>query len=361
MDLIIKQVLSKIESNGFEAYIVGGYVRDLYLGISTTDIDIATNALPKDLIKIFSKGVVSKDAYGSFRLLKGKFLFDIMTYRKESDYINRRPTKVTYVNNLLTDLERRDFTINSMCMNVRGEIIDLLGGINDIDNRRIKVIGNTKMKLKEDPLRILRAIRFSVILDFKIDNEIVKYTKKYHKLIKQLSYDRKKEEMEKILVSPNVIKGLEYMKDLKVLDALEIKYTKVVSVDDLCGMWSQLIFSPNYNFTKQEKENISTIQKILKYGKIDNNTLYNHGLYLNIVAGKIINEHLSDITKKHVALPIHSLKDIDITTAEIISILNIEPCAIINKIYKELESKIINNELKNEKSVIINYIMGKKW
>lgn len=361
MEKIIQQVLSKIENNGFEAYIVGGYVRDLYLGIISTDIDIATNALPKDLIKIFNDGILSNELYGSFRLIKGKYLFDIMSYRQESDYINRKPTNIVYVNNLLTDLKRRDFTINSLCMNAKGEIIDLLGGIKDIEKHLIKVIGNTKIKLKEDPLRMIRALRFGVILNFKLDSEIIKYIKKYNKLIKSLSYDRKKEEMEKILISQNVNNGLQYMKELKVLDALEINYTNIVAVDNLCGMWSQLEYSSNYNFSKNEQEQIMTIRQIIKSGKIDNNTLFDYGLYLNNVAGKILGIAPAKITKQYNNLPIKSIQDINISALEIIKLLNIEPCDIIKKIYLDLKNKIINNELKNEKESIINYIMGKKW
>lgn len=361
METIIEQVLTKIESNGFEAYIVGGYVRDLYLGISSTDIDIATNALPKDLIKIFTDGIISNESYGSFRLIKGKFLFDIMSYREEFNYVNRKPTKIIYVNNLLTDLNRRDFTINSLCMNSKGEVIDLLGGINDIENRLVKVIGNPEIKLKEDPLRIIRALRFSIILNFKLDPEIIKYTKKYIKLIKTLSYDRKKEELEKIFISPNVVQGLQFMKDLKVLDSLEVSYANIVAVDNICGMWSQLEYCPRYNFTKNEMEQINIIRQIIKCGKIDNNTLYDYGLYLNNVAGKIMGVSSTKIIKQFNKLPIKSVSEINIKATEIIETLNIKPCDIIKKIYADLKIKIINNELKNEKEVIINYIKGKKW
>ncbi len=361
MEQIIKQVLNKIENNGFEAYIVGGYVRDLYLGLTTKDIDIATNALPKDLINIFNEGTVSNESYGSFRLRKQKYLFDITSYRSEANYINRKPTNITYVNNLLTDLNRRDFTINSLCMNSKGEIIDLLGGINDLDKKIIKVIGDAKIKLNEDPLRILRAIRFSIVLNFKLDPIVIKYIKKYHKLIKSLSYDRKKEELEKILMSPNAIIGLKFMQELKILNELEISYQKIVLVDNLCGMWSQLDYSDKYNFTKNEKEQIKIIKEIVKLAKVNNNTLYKYGLYINNIAGKIMGENSNKIYKMYQKLPIKNISDIDISAKEIMELLNIKPCVIIKKIYEDLQEQIINNDLKNEKRVLINYIMGKKW
>lgn len=360
MDKIIKSVLTKIEDNGFEAYIVGGYVRDLYLGIKTTDVDISTNALPKDLIKIFKSGTLSKESYGSFNIKKNEYQFDITTYRKEANYVNRRPTSVIYINNLLEDLQRRDFTINSLCMNKKGEIIDLLDGVNDLENKLIRVIGSPKEKLKEDPLRILRALRFSIVLNFKIEPETLKWIKKYTKLIKNLSYERKKEELEKMFVSNNLVKGFAYLKKLNILRELEIKYKKIVLVDDLCGIWSQLDFSPKYPFTRQEKENITTIQKILKYGKINNTTLFNYGLYYNNVAGKILGLNAHKISTMYQELPIKTLKDINITTEEIIELLNIEPSIKIKKITEDLKAQILNNKLINEKEKIKHYLVG-KW
>lgn len=360
VDLLIKTVLEKIENNGFEAYIVGGFVRDLYLGRESTDVDIITNALPKDLHLIFDSGIVSTEAYGSFRLKSDKFTFDITTYRSEAKYHNRRPGKVKYINNLIEDLHRRDFTINSLCMDKFGSIIDLLNATSDIENKKIRVIGKTKTKLKEDPLRILRALRFAVVLDFSLDEEIIKFIKKNKKLIKTLSYDRKKEELNKILVSSNACKGLKYMKILGVLDELEIDFDDLVFVNDLSGMWSQLRVSSNYNFTKQEKSNIKTIKEIVSYGKITNEIVYKYGLYYVVVAGSILGVNNVTINKMYNDLPIKNVKDINITAKEIIELLNIKPSELIKNIYSDLETNILNGNLKNNKEEIIEYIKG-KW
>ena len=359
MDKVIKEVLNKIESNGFEAYIVGGYVRDLYLGIKSTDIDISTNALPKDLLKIFKSGLKSKESYGSFRIKKHNYQFDITTYRKEAKYVNRRPTEITYINNLVEDLQRRDFTVNSLCMNQKGQVIDLLNGIPDIEHRIIRAIGSPKEKFKEDPLRILRAIRFSIVLDFNIEAETNKWIKKYAKLVRSLSYDRKKEELEKIFVSKNIIKGLEILKKYNILNHLEIKYKNIIPVNDLCGIWAQIEMSNKYPFTKQEIENINIIKKIIKYGKIDNITLFDYGLYLNSVAGSILGLKQQIISKKYNDLPINSLKDIQIETKEIIDLLKIKPSNKLKEIINDLKLKILNLELKNENKVIKDYLVGK--
>ena len=125
MNNSIKKILNKLEKNGFEAYVVGGYVRDYLLNITSYDVDICTNALPKDIIKVFKikKGVSN---YGSIGFKIGKYNYDITTYREDGEYNNHKPKSIRYVDNLLIDLKRRDFRINSICMNSEGKIFDYL-------------------------------------------------------------------------------------------------------------------------------------------------------------------------------------------------------------------------------------------
>ena len=176
MNNSIKKILNKLEKNGFEAYVVGGYVRDYLLNITSYDVDICTNALPKDIIKVFKikKGVSN---YGSIGFKIGKYNYDITTYREDGEYNNHKPKSIKYVDNLLIDLKRRDFRINSICMNSEGKIFDYLNGKEDIHNKLVKTIGSTNVRLNEDPVRILRAIRFAIILDFNLDEEIISFIK----------------------------------------------------------------------------------------------------------------------------------------------------------------------------------------
>ena len=268
MNNSIKKILNKLEKNGFEAYVVGGYVRDYLLNITSYDVDICTNALPKDIIKVFKikKGVSN---YGSIGFKIGKYNYDITTYREDGEYNNHKPKSIKYVDNLLIDLKRRDFRINSICMNSEGKIFDYLNGKEDIHNKLVKTIGSTNVRLYEDPVRILRAIRFAIILDFNLDEEILNFIKNNKDLLKSISYTRKKQEIEKILTSKNAVKGLNYLKDLELLDELEIKYDKIVNVSDILGMWAQMEFSLKYQFTKQSLTILNQIKEIVSYGKID--------------------------------------------------------------------------------------------
>lgn len=354
MEKNVKKILETLENEGYQAYLVGGYVRDYLLGVTSFDVDIATDALPKDIHRIFNS---IKNNYGSVNIKVDKLNVDITTFRKDLNYVNRRPSKVVYINNLKEDLERRDFTINAICMNKNGKIIDLLNGCKDLDRRTIKMIGSIDVKLKEDPLRIMRAIRFACILDFKIEDELYEKIKEYSYLVGDLSKERIKNELDKILISKNYKYGLELMKDTKISEVLEINYDDINYVDDLLGMWAQVKVL-NIPFTNVEKGNIIKITEVLDFGKIDNEILYKYGLYISRVAGKILNIKTTKISKMYNKLPIKSREDIDITSKDISSIVGVGE--VIGETYKIIEKEILNYRLKNKKSEILKYLEKRK-
>lgn len=354
MEKNVKKILETLENESYQAYLVGGYVRDYLLGVTSFDVDIATDALPKDIHRIFNS---SKNNYGSVNIKVDKLNVDITTFRKDLNYVNRRPSKVVYINNLKDDLERRDFTINAICMNKNGKIIDLLNGCKDLDRRTIKMIGSIDVKLKEDPLRIMRAIRFACILDFKIEDELYEKIKEYSYLVGDLSKERIKNELDKILISKNYKYGLELMKDTKISEVLEINYDDINYVDDLLGMWAQVKVL-NIPFTNVEKGNIIKITEVLDFGKIDNEILYKYGLYISRVASKILNIKTTKISKMYNKLPIKSREDIDITSKEISSIVGVGE--VIGETYKIIEKEILNYRLKNKKSEILKYLEKRK-
>jgi len=355
----IKKVLETLEKNGFEAYVVGGYVRDTLLNINTTDVDICTNALPKDIIKIFNKNG-SNINYGSISLNDGKYNFDITTFRSESNYDKRKPLNIKYINDLIIDLQRRDFTINSLCMNKEGEIINLLGGLNDLNQKSIRIIGDTSKKLTEDPLRILRAIRFSITLGFKLENEIITFINNNKSLIKTLSYTRKYEELNRIFSSKNAYLGLKILKDLNLLEELEIKYDNIKVVNDVLGIWAQIDYSDNYIFTKSSSEVIKNIREIISKGIIDNNVLFKYNLYISMVAGQILGIDYKIISKMHADLKIKSAKELDINSKDIFNVLNIKPSPQVKEIIKDLIDQVLNNNLENNYDNLKKYIL-KKW
>ncbi len=358
MNKLIKNILSKIENHGFEAYIIGGYVRDLLVGKSSFDIDICTNATPKELIKIFPQS--STKNLGGIEFKIREYHFEITTYREEIKYKNRKPIEYNYINNLVEDLKRRDFTINAICMNTKGEIIDLIDGTKDLANLKIKMIGDIKTKIKEDPLRILRAIRIATHLNFSLDSELYKELKKEYKRVLKLSNTRIKEELDKILLSENPKKGLKLLEELGISKLLGLTYNEITNVKNLEAMYAQIDIKYNLPFTKVERENIKIIKSILKKGDINKSTLYKHGLFLTTVAGEILNINKKTINKMYKELPIKVRKDLNITPDEIVKILNIEYSSIVGKILNDLENLIISGKIKNKKKDIIKYLIETK-
>lgn len=347
------EVLKKIEQAGFEAYIVGGFVRDYYLGNLSDDIDITTNAKPRDIKNIFEDAEISPFNYGAVELIYKKQVFEITTYRSENNYIaNRKPENVEYIDSLMDDLMRRDFTINTLCMDRDGVIIDLFKGIKDIDDKIIRVVGDPKQKLEEDVLRMLRAIRFATTLNFELDNSIVDVILKNGYLLKKLSYTRKKEELHRIFKSSNVGRGIELLLALKLVDTLELEgLDKVVVTNDPNAIYAQLNLM-NYPFSKLEKNNIDAIKEIIKSQKIDCFTLYNYGLYPSIAAAPILGINSEEVSKLYALLPIKSRREINISIDYLCNLFNKKPGRWLKDIYNILEKELISGKIENKKEDI---------
>lgn len=352
MDKIIFEVLNKIEKNGFKAYVIGGYVRDLMMGVKSIDVDICTDALPKDIKEIFSIASESNE-YGSINFKFNNYNFDITTFREEIKYLKRKPVEMNYIKDLYIDVLRRDFTINTLCLDKEGNLTDILNGKKDLENKLIRLIGETE-RLKEDPLRILRAIRFATILDFDLDIKLCDGINMYKELLNSLSKNRIKNELNKILLNKNYKKGLDLLKRFDLLEYIGIQYNKLNYVEDLSGMWSQINIIKDIPFTKEEKNNISKIKEILKIGYVDNYIVYKYGLYISKVAAKILELNI-DVVEIYNNLPISSNKELEIDILEIKKIIKKDFKE--SKIIQELIVKnVVNNNLENDYNDIVNFI-----
>lgn len=198
MEQNIKQILTRLEENGFEAYIVGGYVRDFLLGRNTSDVDIATNAKPEQVQKVFSdKECIDHSKFGSVWVED----VEITTFRKDTYNIGNRFPMVTFVSTMKEDAIRRDFTINALYMNKNGKIFDPLDrGIEDLKRKVIKTIKEPNHSFEEDPLRMIRAIRFSRMLNFTLDSKVQESlnSEKLQQLLREtVSVKRVQKEIEK--------------------------------------------------------------------------------------------------------------------------------------------------------------------
>ena len=193
MEKEVLEILNRLENNNFKAYIVGGYVRDYILNRKTNDYDIATNARPDDIIKLFSdKKIILNEKFGNVVLNN----IEITTFRKD-EYNNSRFPKITYVDTINEDVKRRDFTINALYMNKDYEIIDTINAMEDLTNKIIKTVKDPNISFNEDPLRIIRAIRFARMLNFEIEKETLIALQKYAYKLKEISKERINKEIKK--------------------------------------------------------------------------------------------------------------------------------------------------------------------
>lgn len=202
----VEFIIDKIYENGHEGFIVGGCVRDSILGIKPNDYDITTDAKPNEIIEIFKdyKTIDNGIKHGTVGLVIDKDIYEITTYRIESEYEdNRRPKNVKFTSSIIEDLKRRDFTINSIAYNYKIGMIDVFDGVNDIHRKIVKTVGDPDERFNEDGLRIIRAIRFSSKLGFKIEDKTLKSIYKNSNIVKKISKERITDEVNKIILSKN--------------------------------------------------------------------------------------------------------------------------------------------------------------
>ena len=202
-----KAALRALNDNGFEAYLVGGCVRDVLMGGVSHDIDITTNALPDQIMGVFSafRTIPTGLKHGTVTVIIDSEPVEITTYRSESGYSDgRHPDSVKFEASLEKDLSRRDFTVNALCCDIDGEIFDLFGGREDLRLKTIRAIGNPYDRFSEDSLRILRALRFSSVFGFEIEKNTSKAVFDLKELIKRVSAERIYSELKRLLCGKNV-------------------------------------------------------------------------------------------------------------------------------------------------------------
>lgn len=205
----VNQIIQRLQTAGYEAYAVGGCVRDSILERSPDDWDITTSATPFQVKELFDRTIDTGIQHGTVTIMFGKEGFEVTTYRVDGEYEdNRHPKQVEFTNQLVEDLRRRDFTINAMAYNETEGLVDVFGGMEDIKAKRIRCVGSPEERFDEDALRILRAIRFSAQLDFTIEEETLNAVQTRAVNLKNISAERIRVELSKLLLSNHVEKLL---------------------------------------------------------------------------------------------------------------------------------------------------------
>ncbi|OHB14904.1 MAG: hypothetical protein A2431_02815 [Candidatus Zambryskibacteria bacterium RIFOXYC1_FULL_39_10] len=264
----VSHVTKALKDAGFEAYLVGGCVRDLFMGRKPKDWDITTNALPEQIIPLFPKTFYENDfgTVGVVRLPGGSAdeadgdhsldIIEVTPYRIESSYSDhRRPDMVEFSKSILDDLKRRDFTINAIAYDAEtGEMVDPYGGVADLARGVIKTVGEPKDRFFEDGLRILRAVRFHVQLGFPLDSDTEKSILENREILGEVSSERIKDEFIKIIMSPNPSGGLFLLRKLGLLhyivpeleESFDVEQNQAHSYD----VWNHLLKTVQHSADK---------------------------------------------------------------------------------------------------------------
>lgn len=205
----VKKIITTLQMHGYEAYAVGGCVRDSLLGRVPGDWDITTSAMPEETKALFERTFDTGIEHGTVTVLLGKEGYEVTTYRIDGKYEDsRHPKEVTFTRNLKDDLLRRDFTINAMAYNEKDGLVDIFGGIEDLDKKCIRCVGNAMERFGEDALRILRGVRFAAQLGFDISKDTMEGMRELAPTLKNISAERIQVELVKMLISdrPDMLK-----------------------------------------------------------------------------------------------------------------------------------------------------------
>lgn len=370
------EVLKLIHMNGYEAYFVGGFVRDYILDVESNDIDIATNALPEQISNIF-KVVNSGIKYNCVTIKYEGYSFETTTYRLEEEYHDNRHPIYKVASTLSLDLKRRDFTVNAMAMDVDFQVIDLYNGLSDLKNGIIRTVNEPTKRFTEDALRMLRAAYFSAKLGFKIETETLKAMRKCSYLIQNLSNDRICWELEKIINSKHARMGIDYLIETNIAPYLLYfkKGIYLISEKDLHNLsWTEFLALSFYDSIVNLKDihiksevlnNVTTAIQLAKgnlKNKYDSIYIFENGLEICKLVNKInvVINNLKDnseiIEEIYLDLPIKSMSDLAIKGQDILDTIDLKEHKIIGRILVDIRNLVINKKLQNEKETILKYI-----
>ncbi|NBI30503.1 CCA tRNA nucleotidyltransferase [Chengkuizengella marina] len=212
MEQEASEVIRHLEKHGYEAYYVGGYVRDKFLNRNIKDIDITTSAYPSIVMDIFSHTVPTGLQHGTVTVIMKNYHFEVTTFRTETEYQDHRhPKEVQFVSKLIDDLERRDFTMNAMAININGTIIDPFGGKKDLNAKILRCVGDPVLRFSEDALRMMRGIRFAAEYDLQVEPKTWNAILLHKESIKHVAMERISAELDRMIEGSNPKKGIELL------------------------------------------------------------------------------------------------------------------------------------------------------
>ena len=384
-------VLEKIKVAGFEAYFVGGSVRDALLQRPIHDVDIASSSYPEETKRIFDRTVDVGIEHGTVLVLENNREYEVTTFRTEDVYVDyRRPSKVSFVRSLEEDLKRRDFTINALALDENGQVIDLFQGLDDLGDRILRAVGTAAERFNEDALRIMRGFRFQAALDFDLEQDTFAAMKDCAPLLEKISVERIFIEFDKLLLAPFWRKGLEALLTsgaIEFLPDLKGSRAKLERLFDLASdfrfsaseqAWAALLLALDVQnvkgFLKKWKtsrefankvEDLAEIAAIRSERNLTKRDCYDYDIDLLLQAEELrqaqgLAVDFSAIQNLDASLTIHSKQEMVVNGGMLMQDFGFKPGPKLGQILKELEYAIVDGHLPNELEAIYAYIEERK-
>ncbi|HDK4602471.1 TPA: CCA tRNA nucleotidyltransferase [Staphylococcus aureus] len=385
-----RPILEQIQDNGFEAYYVGGSVRDYVMGRNIHDIDITTSATPDEIESIFSHTIPVGKEHGTINVVFNDENYEVTTFRAEEDYVDhRRPSGVTFVRDLYEDLQRRDFTMNAIAMDTAYKLYDYFDGQQDINNRIIRTVGIAEERFQEDALRMIRCLRFQSQLSFDIAMETFEAMRTQMADIKFLSIERIVIELTKLMRGINVEESFNHLKSLKAfnympyfeqLDMNQINVTELIDLELLIAIVS-VKFDINYSLKPLKLSN-RQVKDINQYIQImnalpsiitkeqlkmfvydyDTNLIKNVMVAADVLKANDIQGHeplivnLQTIDETLHRLPMHNRKDMMVNGGVLMAHLNAKSGPWLKDVLRQIEIAIVTGKVSNEETEILKWV-----
>lgn len=382
-------IIETLKQQGHEAYFVGGSVRDLIIDRPIGDIDIATSALPEEVMAIFPRHVPVGLEHGTVIVVENGEPYEVTTFRTESEYEDfRRPSSVQFVRSLEEDLKRRDFTMNAIAMTEEGKMVDLFAGQEAIQKREIVTVGNAADRFQEDALRMMRGIRFVSTLGFSLETKTKQAIETYGHLLEHIAIERITVEFEKLLTGTYCVKALKelvetklfsylpylQMSEEKLLKATQYKWDSFEADIEAwafflycIGEEHPAVFLRQWKFSnKKIKDIVAVLLTIRKRKEKDWDTvlLYKTGIHIAEMAERVYEAMIESYDHTAVnrvqtlfqALPIKSRQEMNVTGNDLLNWAKKKPGPWVAEMIQKIEEAIVQGNVVNEKECIREWL-----
>lgn len=371
-----KSILRTLKANNFDAFLVGGFVRDFIMNRSSDDIDITTSALPDEVEALFPNVKHTGKKFGGVTVIMDDHTFEVTTFRKEGKYLQHRyPEEVTFSNSIEEDLIRRDFTINALIMDEDEKVIDMVDGLSDMNEKSLRAIGNPARRFQEDALRILRAFRFISKLGFTLEESTKQAIIEHRSLIETISIERIMQELDKIIRGSYRNQALQAMMETGVDNHLfglqkGISYLATIDeeiypleffmiafiLDDMEDIWR--FSNRDYRLIQQ----VMNLHEVTKEDQFNKYILFSNKLEPCLITNRIngllgYHDQESEILKMWNDMPVKDVCDLSFKGQDILALTSLKKRSIIGLVIDDLLREVLEGTMENKYEILKPYAL----